>query len=348
VSFEIYSLGLDEKDRWRSLVQNTPQNDIHFLPEYLSLFEEHMSAKCRLFHFGNDEVYILFPIFIRNIGKGPLKDAVSPWYYGGPLIHGEPDEATQNLFMKAFVEYLRSENIVSMFSRSNPYRNNNSLLGDRIKSYNQGEIVYIDLSRPVEDIWNRSFDNNARRNIRREQGYRGEVFEDRSNKYIKEFHRHYINDMVRKDASPFYRFSLKFIESLFESFNDHIILMNKVCEEGWVAGEIDIYYNGLAYAFLATRDHSDQHINSHYLIEWNIIQKLKNLGVRRYDIGSGPVGSGLLRHKKSLSKDSVILTSRRLIVDRLNYRDICTKSGMLESDLCEEDSEYFPEYRITE
>jgi hypothetical protein len=337
---------LDQDAKWRELVRGTPQDDIHFMPEYLSYFEGHMGAECRMFVFGDEDEYILFPIFIRKIGEGPQKDAVSPWYYGGPLVRGEPDGAAQDRFMREFTEYLRSEDIVSLFARSNPYRGNADLLGDRMSSYDQSKVVYVDLCRPEEDIWKRSFDNNARRNIRREEDLKCEVFEDSSGKYIREFHYHYIKEMERKGAPAFYKFPLEFIEGMFESLDGHIVLTNKVVDGEWAAGSIEIVYKEMGYGFLATRVESCTHVGSHYLMEWNIIRILKGKGVCRYDLGGGKKGSGLLRHKESLSRDSFELISRRLIVDRTTYSDLCRKEGMADSEIRMEGAPYFPEYRI--
>jgi len=351
--YESYCLSLRDRTRWSDLVSGTPQDDIHFIPEYLVHFERHMDCQCRMFVFGDDESYVLYPHYIRriatsrnrNVRHGDIFDAISPWYYGGPLARN-PNPALIQGANEELARYFKDSRVVSFFSRSNPYRANHDLLGEMMTPYNHTSVVYIDLTKDLDDIWERSFNNNTRRNIRKDLRTGPDIFLDKSDRYIREFHRMYTKEMQSKGASSFYFFSYEFLKDLLTDMGDNALLTNKVYGDEWVAGSMEIYHNGIAYGFLGTRDHEQKDRCSQYLLEWKTIASLKERGQRIYDLGGGPPGSGLLAYKQSFSTDTLPMVSRRMVLDRSLYRDL---SGDMNGDhLKYEEADYFPEYRIND
>ena len=72
-------LTTDDQEQWRSLVEAMPHRDIFFTPEYVIPFEGLSGGTVRLFFFGNEANYIVYPFFRRQIAIER-----HGWYHGGP------------------------------------------------------------------------------------------------------------------------------------------------------------------------------------------------------------------------------------------------------------------------
>ena len=353
--YEFNILTIKEKKKWNDLIRGTEQEDVFFLPEYLQPFEDHLKAKCFLFYYGNDDDHILYPFFLIEVGwKGSdegdpgYTDAISPWYYGGAMIHGKNSTELHTGFINNLKTYLKENNCLSIFSRSNPYIKNHEIIGSGLKERKILELIYIDLEKDMDDIWRNSFNKSARYNIKKDQKSNIEIIIDNSDKYLDVFIEKYQMEMIRKNSNPFYHFNESFFKKLREGLGNKLVLSNKYVDGIWTAGGIDLYHKDLFYGLFGVRDFNISKNSNSHIITWKLIEYGKELGLKRYDLGGGEVGSGLLEFKKSFSKDSVELWGHGEVIDRKGYRNLCKSKNIPKKKILYEKADFFPEYRKDE
>ncbi|MCR4393757.1 MAG: hypothetical protein NUV31_05220, partial [Dehalococcoidales bacterium] len=185
--FQARILTTEDEQEWLDILQKCKLKDPHYLPGYLKIYEKvsnpesfrHFGGQALLFVYGDSQNFIIYPFFKRSIASLPfadpsvshLYDIVSPYGYGGPLPQIQNHSLTDSLwqgFFQAFSEFCLQNNIVSEFARLHPLFENHHPIArfsdGSVERINR--IVYLDLTRNVEDILN-AMTQKRRYNIRR-------------------------------------------------------------------------------------------------------------------------------------------------------------------------------------
>ena len=342
-----------EKEKWITLVEKTPIKDIHFLPEYLSLFEKHLQSPCYLFFYGDENHYVLYPFFKRKINEityisGKLNemywDIISPWYYGGPLFYGNINDNILSDSLFEFNKYCLEENIITEFSRFHPYLNNYKKMESLISLEKVGTVVWLDLTNDLEFIFNQDFQKQSRTAVRKSEKKGADVHINNV-KDLKTFHKLYLKSMDAKNTRNFYYFTYDFLLNLEKNLRKEFTLITVKDKDEIVGGSIFLHKYGKMYYYLSARDPEHDEVNSLHRIIYEAIKYGKEHDLKLLDLGGGPEGSGLLRFKKSFSNNLCSLYGCKRIFDRKKYVEICKMIRMDVTDLEFENASFFPEYR---
>lgn len=332
---------LGEGGPWDELARL--QVDIHFHPRYLALFEEHLQARCWLHYMPTTNGFIAYPFFRRKLPGIDWWDVVSPWYYGGPIFHGEVSNAEVEIFLSGFTNYCQRENIVSEFTRLHPHLNNHQQLEKIIELPVIGKTIWIDLTQDPDMLYKQSFTKACRWAIRKCEKLGVEISLGGGEAELRKFHHLYTQSMKAKQAQPFYFFSYDFLWGLYQNLRNHFLLAIATIENELVAAIIFLYDHRRIYYYLGARALDRPETNASHRLLYEAVQFGHAHGLAIFDIGGGPEGSGLLRFKESFSQNYHLLHGIRRVHHLGRYHQLCEKRGLTE--ILYEAAPYFPEYR---
>jgi len=164
------------------------------------------------------------------------------------------------------------------------------------------EIVYVDLTWPIERLWSDSYNHACRKNISRAQRETVRVVTAESDKDVEEFYRIYLHTMQRNQASGRYFFSLDYFLDFFRLLPQHARFALALFQDKIVAGTLYLHDDANIYSYLGGADHAFQHVRPTNAIVHEIIQWGKGLGKRRLILGSGyQPNDGISRFKAGFS-----------------------------------------------
>lgn len=346
-------LTLENKKKWHDLVKSSYYFDLHFLPEYLEPFEDHLNAKALLARYADKDGEVLFPFFKRRLCTNndspdldPYYDVISPWYYGGPIFIGNRDEDRCHRFSRSFKEYCVERNIVSLFSRFHPYLGNNQNISKKNVIDQIGVVMWIDLTMSKDRIWKKSFSGECRKEIRRINTNKFDIQISRNRNDLKKFHQLYVRAMQEKETENFYMFDLNFLEKIYDNLKDNFIMIFQDIADETVAASIKLFNNDIMYGFLGARNSDFPLFNNYHLIIFESILYGKEKGIKIFDLGGGKEGSSLLHFKKKFSRNKLPLFGQKEIFNIDLYKKICESAGCSSDKLKYESASFFPEYRI--
>jgi hypothetical protein len=150
-------------------------------------------------------------LHLADVPGLPLKDASSPYGYGGPLCSTD-DAAFVAAAWKAYVEWMRAENVAVEYIRFHPLLGNERHYGGNVVE--NRSVVYVDLER--EDIA-AGYAVRQRQALKKAAGS-GLVYEEAAlGDVVREFAGFYRAGMSDIGADPFYQFADGYFESLAAS-----------------------------------------------------------------------------------------------------------------------------------
>ncbi|MCB0450807.1 MAG: peptidoglycan bridge formation glycyltransferase FemA/FemB family protein [Confluentibacter sp.] len=296
-----------------------------------------------LLKYEENDVLIAIPLLVRKIPNTKYVDATSVYGYAGPISKGITATFDPSNFNRALMEYFSKNNYVSVFSRLNPFIENQcALLSNLGIIQNQGKIVNIDLNLSLEDQRS-SFRNRLKTHINKSRRLctvrKAETIAD-----IKSYIDIYHENMDRVKAKKLYYFDEAYFENLLKSTNyKSTILLAIEKETGQIiAGSMFFITNGIVQYHLSGTKNGFLHLTPTKLLidEMRIIAT--NNGCKFFNLGGGLGGrddDSLFDFKSSFSKDFKEFKLWKYIVKQDVYDDLVAKKGV------PEDSDFFPLYR---
>ena len=111
---------ITSKDEWQTILNNISEYDFYHTYDYhrISKNEEETAV---LIVYKEKRHLIALPLLIRRIPDTDYFDATSVWGYTGPLCKNINDKFDNSDFINQFNAYLKLNNIISVFSRLNPF-----------------------------------------------------------------------------------------------------------------------------------------------------------------------------------------------------------------------------------
>lgn len=357
-------LTTNDRERWRSLVGALPQRDVFFTPEYVTLFERLSGEAARLFVYGDDANYVIYPFFVRRIndlafyralpldGHTQYFDVVSPYGYSGPAARVVDPDAELGLwrgYLSAFHQYCLDARIVCEFARLNPFVGNHrylQILTGGVQVSN--DIIYADLTRSEEELWH-ALNRGNRSNIHkaRRAGVRVERSDERA--HVARFYELYVATMRRNQAVGWYYFSPEFFEDSFAWLGDKISLFCASCQNQIIAAASFLHDGDIVHYFLGGSDREHLDLRPNNLLMYQVMCWAKRQGYRLFNLG-GRYGSNenLARFKAAFSKRTIPFYTYRAVHNVPVYHKLCQRHAEYRSSTGRpplEDASYFPLYR---
>src|SRR6266849_4182014 len=254
----------DDSRGWSSVLPI--QESVFGSVDFARIAEEHLAYQARLYVLQNQQCRIAYPFFCRPIGILPLakevgdhlSDTVSP-EFTGPFGWGGPVQTVATDFPNKFSSFAMNQGVVAEFIRLHPWKALTGALLRNCLQYSR-EIVYVDLTRPEDELWQNSFTHACRKNIARSQRENVRVFEARTIDDIREFHRLYIQTMEARNALKEYYFPLDYFAAIFDELKASARFVLAEYRDRLVAGTLYLHDRDDVYSYLGGALYGFQHV----------------------------------------------------------------------------------------
>ena len=334
---------IEEKKYWDDFMSIFEESDLYHTFDYHSIAKG--DGKPTLIKYTCGEVIIGLPLLIRKVPNTSFYDATSVYGYAGPVYKNISEDFDNNHFAHELLEYFRLHNIVSVFSRLNPFLpQQHNILNNIGNIEKKGPIVAIDLRKDI-NLQRQEFRkrlkgqlNKVRRHCIVKKAKTDEEFQD--------FIEIYYESMDRVNAKPMYYFNEQYFKVLIKSTSfctETLLAIHK--ETGKVIGASLFFYRNsvVHYHLSGTRDEYLPLMPTKLLIDEMRI-RATNLGLTHFNLGGGlsSANDSLLQFKSSFSKNMLDFYVWKLVVKQDVYNE------MIEvSDICKKIA-FFPIYRYND
>jgi len=323
--------------------------DIYFEPDYAKLYETEENRAVE-YRFECEYGFITNLSLKRRIDiKLPDEvqyyDLVTPYGYGGPVIHWTNDkEKLIQAYMDDFGRYTEKEHIIAEFVRFHPILGNGVDFKEVYKSIFDRKTVGTNLT--YDDVVAKEFSKHKRKDIRKalkNPEIRYEVTENPST--LQDFLKIYYSTMDRDKADDYYYFKPDYFQTMLEKFREHITAGRVFLGDQLIAMGVYFRYGKYLHAHLSGTlseylDYSPANILKYALAVYG-----HENGYEVIHYGGGSSRSpenGLYRFKKEFGKNTEFdFYIAKKVWNEEIYKQICSAVG------ADVNSEFFPAYRMS-
>jgi hypothetical protein len=330
-----------DHEHWQEIIRGMSLYDFHHTYDYHKI-----SGKAEeiplLFHFQEGDSALAIPFLKRPIENTPYFDLTSVYGYAGPVSRNIGLGVDLDKLRNDLQDFLRSENIVSIFSRLHPYIPNQLEIIKGLGTQNLvGQVVNIDLTLDLEE--QRAQYSKSTKNRTNKCRRKCDVFLAESEEDIKTFIDIYYENMDRVQASRDYYFPREYFFDFLHKrdFKTDILLIRHQETGDVIAGSMFVKTNSIVQFHLSgsRTDYLSLAPANLFIDEMRI--RGTEQGFTHFNLGGGFGGKkdSLFDFKASFSKDYRDFYIWKYIVNPKVYKELSrTMEGPADSD-------YFPLYR---
>lgn len=323
--------------------------DIYFEPDYAVLYETEENRaveyrfECEYGFITN--LFLKRQIDIKLPDEVQYFDIVTPYGYGGPVIHWTNDkEKLIQAYMDDFGRYTEKEHIIAEFVRFHPILGNGVDFKEVYKSIFDRKTVGTNLT--YDDVIAKEFSKHKRKDIRKalkNPEIRYEVDENPST--LQDFLKIYYSTMDRDKADDYYYFKPDYFQAMLEKFREHITAGRVFLGDQLIAMGVYFRYGKYLHAHLSGTlseylDYSPANILKYALAVYG-----HENGYEVIHYGGGSSRSpenGLYRFKKEFGKNTEFdFYIAKKVWNEEIYKQICSAVG------ADVNSDFFPAYRMS-
>ncbi|WP_432709905.1 GNAT family N-acetyltransferase [Pedobacter sp.] len=340
-----YLITIDQEVEWKNFVKRTINYDFYHSWTYHSLDRSGIPL---LFVYEEKDNFIGIPLIKREIIDSEYYDMTSVYGYSGPISNRDfsslPPDFVNN-FRSNFLDFLKDEKIVTVFSRLNPFFFQTDIMKGFGGVVDNGKVVVIDLSVSLEAQRKGYHQGRVLRKVRQLRRNGFYVKEARSAKDVEIFSLIYNLNMLRKDASAIYHFDYKYFKSLLdtEEYDARLFFVYDI-DDYPICGAIVVITNGIMQAHLIGTRAEYLSYSPAKLLTDEIANIGRTLGAKFYNLGGG-LGfkeDSLYNWKASFTDLTFEYKSWRFIVNDEVYKSLLIKKEIkLDTKV-----DFFPLYRL--
>ncbi|MEG3658562.1 peptidoglycan bridge formation glycyltransferase FemA/FemB family protein [Arenibacter palladensis] len=339
---------ISEKEKWHNVLEAADSFDVYHTYEYHHISKK-PDEKPMLLTYSEEDRMIAIPLLLRKIPNSIYKDCTSVYGYGGPVTKNLSQNFDQANFASKIHDFLLINNIVSVFSRLNPFISNQPFclqgMGEIISS---SRIVNIDITQNLEEQ-KKDYGKRLRTHINkaRRACY---VRQAESKEEVLEYIKLYYENMTRVNAKKEYFFSEDYFFGLLDAkdFDTRILLSIEKETHKIIAGAMFIKTNNIVQYHLSGSDANYLHLYPIKLLidEMRVRATLENCIFYNLGGGVGYKEDSLFDFKSAYSKDFKPFSLWRYIVNLEVYNKlIAEKEEKSCSPTLKKCSHFFPCYR---
>lgn len=341
----IQIFNMSQTKEWDELVRSFANYDVYYLSGYVKAFQIHGDGEPQLFYYNENGLRGIYVYMKRKTAIEGVYDSITPYGYGGFLLEGDDSNENMNALWNAYVDKMKSENIVDNFVRYHPVLANAVPMKICSDVIDLGKTVSMDLT-SEEVIWknihskNRNMIRKAEKNgivIKHGQGL--ELFDD--------FIKIYNATMDKDNAEPYYYFKPEFYKSIHEDLNDNYEMFWAEYDDKIIAMSIMIFANGRLNYHLSGSDLQYRNLAPSNLLLYKAAMWGMEKGMKTFHLGGG-VGSGednLYKFKIAFNRFSDCQFSiAKHIFDNEKYNELVAERASRDAGF-DKESKFFPLYR---
>ncbi|WP_411843788.1 GNAT family N-acetyltransferase [Salinicoccus sp. HZC-1] len=323
-------------------------NDIYFTREYAQVNELIESGESLYFEVKSRHGHITLSTIKREIGTRidgeQYYDLISPYGYGGPVIHSYTNkEKLLAEFEAVFTHYCKRNNIVSEFVRFNPLFQNQEPFREIYDVSYLRNTVGTDL-KCSEDTFQSEFCTTARRKVRkllRDGRFSCELTTGFDN--IEAFIDIYNDTMMRHNATGFYYFDREYFYEMKRKFPNNLFTTSVYHEGEIIAMGLYFISGNIIHDHLNGTKAKYLNYSPAYLLKYTAMNWGKENGFSVIHYGGGVSNSdedSVLKFKKRFSNNTEFkFHIGKKIWNQSVYDKLCRIKDVMG------DTEFFPAYR---
>jgi len=331
------------KHEWSKVLNEIGQYDFYHTYDY------HLTARLQnetpfLLKYTTGTVTIALPLLLRQIDETMYSDASSVYGYPGPICNGIDETFNNEEFTEALQEFFIKNNIVSVFSRLNPFMPCQEIV---LKNYGEtvqhGKVVNIDITLDADEQ-RRNYQSRLKTHVNKSKKH-CVVKEAATEQDITDFVEIYHENMGRVNAKKYYYFGEEYFKKIINSSDfKTLVLIAKEKETGkTIAGSMFIVTNNIVQYHLSGSKNEYLHLMPTKLLIDEMRLRATKKGYEFFNLGGGLGGrddDSLFNFKSSFSKDFKPFKLWKLIVNPKIYSKLAEKNKPVNKS-----SDFFPEYR---
>ncbi len=321
--------------------------DIYFEPNYARLYQTTESEAIE-FRF-QCEYGLITNLFIKrkipiSLGDGiQYYDIITPYGYGGPIIHNTIDkERLICKYMASFQQYANHQKIVSEFVRFHPIIGNGIDFREAYHSIYDRKTVGTNLT--YDDVITSEFSKHKRKDIRKilkNPDIRYEIDEHPTS--LDDFIDVYYSTMDRDNADNYYYFKKDYFQEMLNAFPENIITGKVFFSNRLIAMGLYFKYGPYLHAHLSGTISEFLKYSPAYILKYALAIYGHEKGYKLIHYGGGSSNSpdnGLYKFKCEFGKNTQFdFYIAKKIWDEKKYRELCC-SVQVDSE-----TPFFPAYR---
>ena len=335
---------ITSKAKWQAILNNIDGYDFYHTYDYHSISKNEDETAVLLVY--KQDIYtIALPLLIRSIPDTDYFDATSVWGYTGPVCENINGNFDNSGFLNQLNEYLKLNNIISVFSRLNPFLKNQDNILKKAGSIEElHQVVNIDLTLSIENQ-RTIFSKTTKRYLNKYKklfDFRTGSNDDDIDTFLNLYH----ENMDRVNAKKSYYFNRQYIKNIINSNEfqtDLIFATHKETNEIASAAMMIKSNNIIQYHISGTKT------KFLYLTPIrHIIDEMRTKGTEEnykyFNLGGGleNVQDELFKFKSSFSKDFKSFQVWKYITNKEVYNSLVKEKDI---DL---NANFFPLYRYTD
>ncbi|MCW5515612.1 GNAT family N-acetyltransferase [Muriicola sp. Z0-33] len=329
-----------DKNEWESVLKEFDTFDFYHTYDYHNISKAEGEIP-ELLVYRQDECLIALPLLVRRVFDTKYFDATSVYGYAGPLSKNLGEDFDNSAFHTYFDNYLRSQNIISVFSRLNPYIDGQEAVLKNIGKFRTIQnIVNIDLTLSLDEQRSqyrrdtRSRVNKARRLFR--------VVKATTPEEIEAFISIYTETMEKLNASESYFFDKSYFFEFLECEDFKTDILLAVHLETGDIGAATMFVktnNIIQYHLSGTKSEYFKLAPSRLLLDEMRLQGTEQ-GYTFFNLGGGYQSpeDALFAFKSSFSNNLKTWNVWTYIADQQVYDELAKEVDVA-------DEEFFPKYR---
>ena len=322
-TYDLVKVSINDKAEWEVALRNLNVS-VYFSWEYLSAISDNYPVPIYLLKIYNCNGGIVL-FYTTRTKDNKVFDIYSPYALDG-IYHWGDNTGEAFGFL---LNYFKENNVVTYYLLVHP---------GFVKSSNAFSLhrtVYaLDINKPIDEVW-KKMHNNHRYEINKFSKCEHKFIENKS-ALADIFIKLYQNTIDRVNASNTYHFSKNTLHKLINAESTIILGAS-------LGGKIEC-----VVIFLVQNDWAEYFINASTIegrfatraLIWEVIKRLKNLGVRYINLGGGiQENDHLDQFKRRFGGEAVSIGLYKGIASKNDYDRLC-----LENNVNTESTSYFPPY----
>ena len=331
-----------KKKFWDEILAQIENYDCHHTFEYHAISKQKDETAILLVYRSNN-VVIAMPVIKRAIPGSDYYDCTSAYGYVGPIFNNNVQHKDFLEFQIALKEYFKKEKIVSVFSRLNPFVDNQENAISNLGAIEElGNIIQIDLTKELDkqragySKITKRYINKAKRHcdIRRS-------FDERDILTFKDI---YYENMNRVKAKKSYYFTEEYFLDIIKmkDFETEVIYAELKETGQIISGAIMMKKNTIIHYHVSGTLTKYMHLNPLRLIldEARLQGSKESYNIMNLGGGLGGSEDTLFQFKSTFSKDFKKFKIWKYIVNEKVYHDLTSANN-------NGNDNYFPSYRYS-
>jgi hypothetical protein len=339
---------VDNKQEWDGLVALFEHSDFYHTYEYHQIAKGE-SDRPILIKYSESDKLIVLPLLLRKIEDHPYWDATSVYGYPGPLTKNINAQFNNVPFNRLLQELLIEQNIISVFSRLNPFIPYQEIVLKNIGNISfKGRIVNIDLFKELKcqkKDYNRrlkSYINQCRSHCT--------VKLATTKADILTFIDLYYENMHRVHAANSYFFNKDYFFALVNAkdFKTETLLAVHNDTGKIVSAAMFVKKNNIVQYHLSGSSGNYLHLNALKMLIDEMGTRATAENYQYYNLGGGVSGNedSLFHFKSCFSKDYKEFKLWKYIVIKSVYQELSDQKLQKEYALLDpNNNDFFPRYR---